>query len=417
MLARKLTLIVLITVFIATALFSASPVKAATYTYTLHGPYYENNMVASGTANVTVLWVNGAIVNYQLTSSGGVAGSVTINSVNPLTSMSWNSTSINGTVTRIYDFTPNTPSDINIYISNPNQAYALYSFSVTDFAGMVNPFLQSSISPDGLNWYTVESRSLNGTSTVAFVMTQYQQYQLSFTCQQGTYSQQFLPETTFSTSLPVPAEIFPVTASLYPTFNVYRINSSMIITTYDDPLMQTNWLYLQITHQSGTLTVIDYTYNQTGNIQTLLWNNADPNKDYSIAAQASINGQVTSWTQPAPLVSNSNPWLGVFDFLGTNTNTMPNVYSGWPAGMTSYQIAQLIAVVIITVFLGMGSFRNAGASAIIACIMAGIMFAIGWWNGGVSQATISAVPELGLAFFVAIITHFSEKKAEGAGLS
>ena len=85
--------------------------------------------------------------------------------------------------------------------------------------------------------------------------------------------------------------------------------------------------------------------------------------------------------------------------------------------MNSLQIAQLVGAIIITLFLGIGSFRNAGASMMMAWVAGGIMFAIGWWNGGLAQSSISAIPEFGLAGFLGILIIINESKQSGAGLS
>ena len=395
------------------------PTSAQTsYTYTLHGPYYEDNTVAPDAANITVYWINGAVVSYILQASGSTEDTQVITSVNPITSLSCNVTSSSSNATRIFDITPTTQTDIYIYMTNPDLASALYSFSVTDYAGKTAPFLQSQVSPDGITWYTVESRSLNESSTISLLLTQYNRYQIIVTCTEGTYTQPFIPEATYTQNIAILSGTFSSAASATsPTFNASRTNSSLISITYTDPSTSTVWLSFNITHKSGTTIITDYTLNQTGNTQVVQWNGADSDKSYTVAATASVGGTQKSWVIPLTSSAASNPFLGVFDFLGVTTATLPGVYTGWPAGMTSYQIAQLIAALLITVFLGMGSFRNAGASAIMACIFAGIMFAIGWWSGGVGQASVNAVPMLGLAFFIAIFTHFNEKKSEGAGLS
>ena len=405
-------------ILIATAIPAPEAKAQTSYTYTLHGPYYEDNTVATDAANVTVYWINGAVVSYLLQASAGVADTQIITSINPITSLSWNVTSSTSNATRIYDITPSTATDINIYVTNADLASALYSFSVTDYAGMTAPFIQSQTSSDGLTWYTVESRSLNESASISFLLTQYNRYQIIVTCTEGTYTQPFIPEATYTHNIAILTGTFNSASSVSaPTFNASRTNSSDIYITYTDPSTSTAWLSLNITHKSGTTVITDYALNQTGNTQVIEWNGGDSDKSYTVSATASIGSSEQSWVTPLAAAAASNPFLGVFDFLGVSTTTLPNVYTGWPPGMTSFQIAQLVAALLITVFLGMGSFRNAGASAIMACIFAGIMFAIGWWSGGVGQASINAVPMLGLAFFIAIFTHFNEKKSEGAGLS
>jgi hypothetical protein len=415
---RKLLWLSFALILVAVAIPTPQAQAQSSYTYILHGPYYEDNTVAPDATNVTVYWINGAVVSYLLQASGGVADTQTITSINPITSLSWNVTSSSSNATRIYDITSTTATDINIYVTNADLASALYSFSVTDYAGMTAPFIQTQTSSDGLTWYTVESRSLNESASISFLLTQYNRYQVIVTCTEGTYTQPFIPEATYTHNIAILTGTFSSSSSVSsPTFTASRTTSSNIYITYTDPSTSTQWLSLNITHKSGTSTITDYVLNQTGNTQIIEWNGADSDKSYTVAATASVGGDEQSWSIPLVTSTASNPFLGMFDFLGVTTATLPGVYTGWPPGMTSFQIAQLVAALLITVFLGMGSFRNAGASAIMACIFAGIMFAIGWWSGGVGQASVNAVPMLGLAFFIAIFTHFNEKKSEGAGLS
>ena len=120
---------------------------------------------------------------------------------------------------------------------------------------------------------------------------------------------------------------------------------------------------------------------------------------------------------PVSTEASDHPWSGAFDFLGNDTETLPNYLMGWPDGMSSNQIAQLVAVGIIMLFLGVGSFRSAGLSCIIAWVAGGIMFVLGWFNGGASQAGASSIPLFAFAGFLAILIIVHEKKSEGAGLS
>jgi hypothetical protein len=119
----------------------------------------------------------------------------------------------------------------------------------------------------------------------------------------------------------------------------------------------------------------------------------------------------------APIITGSNPFIGLFDWLGQTTDTFPYYHTGYPNGMSGSQIAQIVAGVLIAFFLGLGSFRNAGASCLIAWAFGGIMFAIGWWNGGVATSSVSALPLWGLAGFLSVMIMIQEKKEQGGGLS
>jgi hypothetical protein len=331
--------------------------------------------------------------------------------------MTWNaSTSLN--YTSIYDFLDVTSDEVNLYIPNPDTPVGLYSFTVSDIgANMINPFLQSSTEPDGITNEIVERRSLNGTATVTFVMAQFRTYTLTFICEEGSYSQPFFADTTFDINLPVLYGAFPSSNSTLPVLEVTRLNSSLIEIEYVDSASLTNWLFLNITHRDGTSTINDYNSNTTGHTQVISWNEAVGNWNYIIYANASTSGGIYTWQITVPKQAGDNPWDGQFDWLGNDTETFPDYLMGWPEGMTSAQIGQLMACGIIMLFLGIGSYKNAGASMAIAWIAGGIMFALGWYSGGAAQAGASGIPLFAFAGVLAIITHMQEKKSEGAGLS
>lgn len=399
------------------SLFTISPVKATSYTYTLHGPYYEDGSIPTADVLVSLSFFGNTTQSFVMSSNGAVANTTVITTTTPARTMTWNaSTSLN--YTSIYDFLDVTSDEVNLYIPNPDTPVGLYSFTVSDIgANMINPFLQSSTEPDGITNEIVERRSLNGTATVTFVMAQFRTYTLTFICEEGSYSQPFFADTTFDINLPVLYGAFPSSNSTLPVLEVTRLNSSLIEIEYVDSASLTNWLFLNITHRDGTSTINDYNSNTTGHTQVISWNEAVGNWNYIIYANASTSGGIYTWQITVPKQAGDNPWDGQFDWLGNDTETFPDYLMGWPEGMTSAQIGQLMACGIIMLFLGIGSYKNAGASMAIAWIAGGIMFALGWYSGGAAQAGASGIPLFAFAGVLAIITHMQEKKSEGAGLS
>jgi hypothetical protein len=210
-----------------------------------------------------------------------------------------------------------------------------------------------------------------------------------------------------------------------PTVTVSRLNASMVGITYQNvkweyqnttsgsgwatatPLAgETDWLYTLITHKSGTTTIIDYTTNTTGNSQTILWNGADSERDYNVNVTASINGVIYVWVQYAVAAPPANPFLGVFDFLGQHVDTMPYRYTGWPSGMTSDNIAQLIGSAIVMLFLVIGSFRSAGSCAILSWIIFGVLAYLGWMG----DFTLGALPMFAFSGFLGILMYMADQK-------
>lgn len=385
------------------------------YTVTLHGPFYETGVVATDIVTCNLLYANQTIYSFIINGTSGTMQNVTVYSTTPLVQLAWNASSALN-YTRIYNFMDSVADDeVNIYICDPNKASFQYTFSIADFYGMVNPYLEVDVSPDGTTYYAVERANLdNGGGYITFTLTQNQIYTLKFICDQGSYTQSFTAAILGTTgqypvNLNVLAGNFPSTnATSVATVEATRLNSTTVSVTYYDPNATTTWVYISIYHVAGDGTeIVDYTANSTGSSQSFYWYSGIEGVDYKVDVQAYVSDNVMSWTVATSSSSSTNPWIGVFDFLGVHTDTLPQILSGWPAGLTSAQIAQLIGSGIIMLFLCLGSFRNAGASMIMAWIMAGIMLYLGWFQGGTVAA---AIPEFALAGFLSIMIAIQEGK-------
>jgi hypothetical protein len=390
-------------------IISLPTVNAQTsYTYNFAGPYYYDGGMANANVSCAMLWVNGTTYRFQLNGTGVAIDTVNITSTFPAYQILWNASSTLN-YTSIIDFQPlTTTQNINIYIPSPNTPAFIYTFIPTDFVGMTHAYLKCGLSTDGSTYNLLQQADLNSTSDPAFVLSQYGTYQLSFLCDQGTYTQMFTAQNVFSNTIPVLAGMFPTTNLTYPTFTVQRVNSSLIGISYVDPSTSTAWLAINVTHRSGSTTINDYYTNNTGSSQTILWNGADLDKSYTVYAVAMIGTTSRTWSLIAPVEPNSNPFMGIFDFLGQSIDTFPHVDTGWPVGMSSLQIAQLIGASIIMLFLCIGSFRSAGACCILSWIIAGIMMFLGWW--GDSTTTYATVPMYVFSGFVGLVVHLGEAK-------
>jgi hypothetical protein len=383
-------------------------VKAVTYQYNFEGPFYMNGNIATGNTVVcNLLWSNYTTSQFTLTTA---APEVITSSVQ-LYQMTWNSSSVSGyTNTSLIEFIPSTTATtqtVSVFIPNTSLPFGLYTFSITDFAGMTNPYLRMTINnASGLNSAMAEQVNLDTVGSPVFVMTQYYTYTLTFICDQGTYSRQFTAESSFTETLPVLAGAFPTANVTTPTTLVERINATMIGISYDDPSLSTSAITVDITHKSGVSTIADYSLSTTGNSATILWNGALSGMNYNVNFTAVINGVSYIWVLVAPEEGRANPFLGVFDFLGKNTATMPHVQTGWPEGMTSAQIAQIIGASVVMLFLCIGSFRSAGACCMLSWIIFGIMLWLGWLN----IATPYAIPQFAFSGFVGILIMIDESK-------
>ena len=391
------------------------------YSVTLYGPYYESDNVAVGqaasgqTVNCTLFYANQTIYQFFLNSSVGVAGNLAVSSTSPFVQLIWNASSTLNYM-RVYRFISNVTTDtIHLFIVDPDKPSCVYTFSVTDFYGMINPYLETRVSPDGVNNYVVERTSLgDGGGSVSFVLTQYQMYSLTFICSQGSYTQSFTASTLgtpgqYPVSLNVLSGNFPLSnATSVLTAEANRVNGTSVLVIYIDPSGNTSWVYVQISHMQGVTQIVDYVVNSTGSAQNFLWMLGDSTVNYLVSVQAYSGGELYTWNLAAGTsYSGSNPFSGLFDFLGSSVGTLPQVQTGWPVGMTTFQIGQLAAACIIMLFLCIGSFRSAGACCILSWIVAGVMVYLGWFGGGTAYASI---PEFALAGFLSVFIAIQEGK-------
>lgn len=387
------------------------------YVANIYGPFYEDGTVASGdTVTCSLLYANSTVYPFSISSVNGTAGFINISSTTSFVQLQWNASDpLVNNYTRVYRFIPSTTNDtIYLFITRSTLPSFLYSFQITDFYGMVNPYLEIRVSPDGTTSYVMERADLSdGGGTVTFTLTQYQLYTIAFICDQGTYTQSFTASLLgtpgqYPVSLNVLAGNFPManaTTIIYA--EAVKVNGTSIAVTYLDPDSNTTYVYIRIYHMQGTVEINDYTANSTGSSQVFLWSLADSAVSYRIYVEALSGGELYTWYLSASSATATNPFYGLFDWLGVTESTLPQVTMGWPAGMTGSMIAQLVATTIITLFLCIGSFRSAGYSCLFAWIMGGIMLYIGWYQGGTA---VAAIPEFTLAGFLSILIIIDEAK-------
>jgi hypothetical protein len=392
---------------------SSTPSGPASYNVTIRGPYYENGNAAAGESTTfTLSFANNTVYQRTLNSSIGTPDEIYIASTSQFVQLTWNASSTSSTLngTRVYRFSSGltgiNDTVVNLYILDSTKPAYQYTFSVSDYYGMTNPYLQTSISPDGNSSYTVEQVNLNETGGyVVFVMQQYQIYTLTFVCEQGSYSQTFTAGTLGTPgqnaiSLNVLAGNFPTTSTTTViTAYANRTSSNVIETTYLDPTSNTTWVAITISHLQGTTSVTDYTSNSTGNSVTFTWGSADANTNYYITVTSLSGGNTYSFTLTVPSEAISNPWAQIdWNNLGQYIPTLPATYSGW----MGIDPTQLLAAMLILFALGIGSYYSTGASCLVCWVIAGVLLMMGWWQG--------SIPLFALAGFFTILILLDEYK-------
>ena len=376
---KKLLTLTILTLFLLYCFSGIQQTDAqTTYTFIFNGPYYDDGTIPVGIgAWIAMFNANGTLYQTILVSTAGDANTTTVISTTPVTSIIWLDPTMQLlNVTRNY--TPENSGSETIYIHIPsaNNPIQTYTFNIADFYGMTNPYLLSSVTHDGSS-YVVERQSLNTTGIVSFIMSQWQPYTLTFQCDQGTHSQSFYSSVTFTNNLQILAGTFPSSATNDSLATAVRTNDTTIDITYYDPDGETDWLYIAITHQDGVYFVTDYTDNQTLTNSYSTTATVDNATDYYVQVQAYRYGGIMEWDFACPVLTLTNPFTGLLDYLGT-----------WPTG---FDPAQLFAAAIIMCALGLGSFRSAGVSCVLAWILAGIFTAIGWFSIGIPMLAFSGV--------------------------
>jgi hypothetical protein len=221
-------------------------------------------------------------------------------------------------------------------------------------------------------------------------MEQWQKYDLRFVCDEGIFSQSFTAEGIFQISLPVLEGAFPRDSNVFGVnATATRTNSTTITVQYVDADNATEWVYVEISHRSGTQTITDYIYNDTGSMQTLQWAEATNTTHYDVYVLAYRSDADYVWrlVVSSPL-GEANPWAGLLSGLGS-----------WPRGFDADQIpAAIIIVCVLAVF----SYFSSTIGIILGVIVAGLFAALGWF----------VIPPATLVFaaFVGVIAHFAESK-------
>lgn len=418
--AKSIALLLFIVAALLLPTLTFEPASAQTYTVRLNGPYYDSGTTAvSQTITYRLLYYNGTQYTNTLTASPSATSATYISST-PLVQVTWNSTSVSSTYnsTRVFRFANGAndidDSNITLHLVNPDTDEVVYptypyTFSITDFYGMTDPYLQSSVYYGG-EYHVVEQVNLaEGGGYVTFIMQQHLLYTLTFVCAEGTYSQTFTPILLGTPGQnPVTLSIyqgnFPSSnATQYLTTNATRSDSTITV-TYVDPTETTNWTQAIITHKSGSSIITDYTSsNASGHTQTWDWTLADTATTYTVTITASVNNATKTLIMIVPADANNNPWDIDWDNLGAYVPTLPVSYTGW-GGIDP---TQLIGAIIIMFALGIGSYFSTGASCLISWIIAGILYMLGWWQG--------SIPLIGLALVLTILVMIDEYKRTSGG--
>lgn len=374
------------TAFTSTAVTTSTITGKGAVHYIIHGPYYESGAVANADVALILTQKYNVTLYFDLDGTDVVADTIDVYLDQPATYLAWNISDV-ANYTRFYYFQPEDVFDeVWVFVPEPSAPVYPYTFVPTDYAGMTNPFLETSINVNGQ--IRVVERKKVDINQVTFLMVQWHRYDLTWRCDQGSYTQAFSAENTFTTSLVVLAGAFPISTSSSPVALATRLNETSIRITYADGSESTYWLFLNITHKVGTSYVLDYEINTTGFSYSLTWTLADETTDYIVHIVSYASNKIFSWTYPCIITQiNANPFDGLLDFIGD-----------WQG----FNAAQIPAAFIIMLFLGIGSFRSAGVCCLLSWIVMVIFVIMGWYA--------ATVPTMGFACATSILIWLAEGK-------
>jgi hypothetical protein len=389
--ATIITLMLLLSCF-AVSLNFASAVPS-TYTYWFRGPYSlsPNGELATGNQIlVTASWVNDTSFSFML--NGTISEyQLGVTSLNQISEVTWNASSaLNFTSTmQLQPIAANSVVYIPLYIPSSNEPATFYSFQVTDFVGVTNPWITVSANVNGIGQDPIYTMPLNNTGTPSFLLQQFHTYSITISSDQGSFTQNFIAGLTYSNSIQILQGMFPTGNFTILTASANRLTNSTININYYDPSSNTSSLTITVTHLEGASVINDETYTPSTTTSYNLILTVDASTDYTVTITSISEGVTSSWkiAVPAPIIA-TNPFNGLFNFLGN-----------WPAGIDP---AQLIGAFIVMCFLGVGSFRSTGFSCVMGFIIGGILTAMGWLQIG--------VPILALGGFLAIWIAVQEAK-------
>jgi len=275
-------------------------------------------------------------------------------------------------------------SYMDIYVIKPSEPYYSYYFTVIDYVGITNGYLESLLNINGTD-RIVERWRLDVLNDLPFTFSWGVAYKLRVVCDQGTYVfGTYMASATTSFTLVITSSMFPVTATHTGNITIAagRPQANTIQLNYTDAANLTDWVSVQIYTIRGTSTV--YSTNNTGNTHQISWSSADTETDYRVMviAEHQIRETLTwQFTLAAP-ETYENP----FDF---------SILGNFPIDSS-----QIIGMVIVSLVFAAGHAKNAAASIILGLIVTAFLTAINWLD--ISWAWLTVAFAVGLIAAISI---------------
>jgi hypothetical protein len=323
------------------------------FKYVLNGAYYENGTKTSFAVTVTAYFE-------QLQAD---------------------QFSLNGTVTKLYDKKPTVfvfnfgaasrswyvrDNSENITVFAPYDTVSLYTFTIQDYAGIIgnNTYFQvDSFINNAFGTMTVTRVKATGQVTVPLQVGR--SYLLRLVGDGWTYDFKLFIASALTSETLTTKPVFEDRVKLtykYILADASR-DSSSITVKYQDNLKSTLWVYLKIRLTNGTVV---YASNVTGlNLVQWVYPLSD-NNTLGYWVELAINhaslGSLSYTKALPPAAGRTSPW----DLS--------------PLGSFPIPANQVFGVFIVLVFAGLFSTLNAEYGIVLVCMVAGILWLLGWLN-------------------------------------
>lgn len=337
--------------------------------YYFNGPYEDDgNVLTDGTAHCVLYPTANTTIEFDLTAVGSTPDTYSLQLEQQAVLMLWN-ISASGNYTRVRYFTDDNTETIYVAVPDQDLPFSLYSFTVNDFDGVTDGYLES------LTWIggatrVIERQPLNTINACPFYMGWSHAYNMRVVCDEGTLDLGvFTALTTTDQAIIIPYGAFPEAGTgLTIEVDAERYNATAIQASYSDDEDETVWLYIKIEHRqalSGEW-FTSYSANTTAAASySLLWAQGDNQTDYLVTFQAYRGGQVLSWVFSCPYTrGTTNIWAPLAN-LGN--------FSG-----TTLTLEYIPAVLLIVCALLAFSYYNLVAGIWIAWAVACLCSLLGW---------------------------------------
>lgn len=253
----------------------------------------------------------------------------------------------------------------NIYVFKPTEPFNEYYFTVTDFYGVTNGYLETLINVNGTD-RIVERWKLDVLNDIPFTLSWGHTYKLRLVCDQGTHVfGSYVAGGVTSFNLIIFEGMFPRT---YPGVNVAviarRMSATWIQTNYTDSQEITDWVLVVIQYRSGYGWLTAYSTNNTGNSQQINWYDALSQTDYIAKVTASRDGETSTWSFSCGKMPSDNPFEDLLEGLGE-----------WPI-----EGKYVIGLFMVLAVLGVFSYWSMPLGCILAVMTAAFLNLIGWLN-------------------------------------